>query len=78
MDMALENMNYLFMEHIEQFKGGGGGGGGGGGRGGGRSSKRKNPLSPYFYIFIIFIVLYSITILFFNLMMQSRPSRSSK
>ena len=68
------------LEYIEAFKGGSGGGRGGG-SGGGRGSskgKNKNPLSPYFPIFIIFIALYSFTFLFFNLMMQSRSSRSRK
>jgi hypothetical protein len=54
----------LFIEP-EPFKGGGGGGGGGGR---GSSSRNKNKLkdNPYFPIFMFFIILYSLTFIFFN------------
>jgi hypothetical protein len=54
----------LFIEP-EPFKGGGGGGGGGGR---GSSSRKKNKLkdNPYFPIFMFFIILYSLTFIFFN------------
>uniref|UniRef100_A0A6C0L900 Uncharacterized protein n=1 Tax=viral metagenome TaxID=1070528 RepID=A0A6C0L900_9ZZZZ len=69
----------LFIEP-EPFKGGGGGsGGGGGGGGGGRgsSSRNKNKLkdNPYFPIFIFFIILYSLTFIFFNTQGSSKKNK---
>ena len=61
----LEGFAIIKSFFMEPFKGGSGGGGsGGGGRGG--SSRRKNDIkqSPYYPIFIIFIILYSLTFLY--------------
>ena len=61
----LEGFAIIKSFFMEPFKGGSGGGGsGGGGRGG--SSRRKNDIkqSPYYPIFIIFIILYSLTVLY--------------
>jgi hypothetical protein len=64
--MILENLEgFAIMKSffMEPFKGGSGGGGGGG-RGG--SSRRNNDIkqSPYYPVFIIFIILYSLTFLY--------------
>ena len=62
----LEGFAIIKSFFMEPFKGGSGSGGsGGGGRGG--SSRRKNDIkqSPYYYpVFIIFIILYSLTFLY--------------
>lgn len=61
----LEGFAIIKSFFMEPFKGGSGGGGsGGGGRGG--SSRRKNDIkqSPYYPVFIIFIILYSLTFLY--------------
>lgn len=60
----LEGFAIIKSFFMEPFKGGSGSGGGGG-RGG--SSRRKNDIkqSPYYYpVFIIFIILYSLTFLY--------------
>ena len=59
----LEGFAIMKSFFMEPFKGGGGGGGSGG-RGG--SSRRKNDIkqSPYYPVFIIFIILYSLTFLY--------------
>jgi hypothetical protein len=55
----LEGFAIIKSFFMEPFKGGGGGGRGG-------SSRRKNDIkqSPYYPIFIIFIILYSLTFLY--------------
>lgn len=61
----LEGFAIIKSFFMEPFKGGSGGGGsGGGGRGG--SSRRKNDIkqSPYYPVFIIFIILYSLTFMY--------------
>ena len=62
----LEGFALMKSIFIEPFKGGGGGGGGGGGRG--SSSRNKNKLkdNPYFPIFMFFVILYSLTFIFYN------------
>ena len=62
----LEGFALMKSLFIEPFKGGGGGGGGGGGRG--SSSRNKNKLkdNSYFPIFLFFVILYSLTFIFFN------------
>lgn len=59
----LEGFAIMKSFFMEPFKGGGGGGGSGG-RGG--SSRRKNDIkqSPYYPVFIIFIILYSLTFMY--------------
>jgi hypothetical protein len=60
----LEGFALMKSLFIEPYKGGGGGGGGGRGS----SSRNKNKLkdNPYFPIFMFFIILYSVTFIFFN------------
>lgn len=62
----LEGFAIIKSFFMEPFKGGGGSGGGGGGGGRGGSSRRKNDIkqSPYYPIFIIFIILYSLTFMY--------------
>ena len=63
----LEGFAIIKSFFMEPFKGGsGGGGGGGGGSGRGGSSRRKNDIkqSPYYPVFIIFIILYSLTFMY--------------
>ena len=60
----LEGFALMKSIFIEPFKGGGGGGGGGRGS----SSRNKNKLkdNPYFPIFMFFVILYSLTFIFYN------------
>ena len=59
----LEGFALMKSLFIEPFKGGGGGGGGRG-----SSSRNKNKLkdNSYFPIFLFFVILYSLTFIFFN------------
>jgi hypothetical protein len=68
---AVEDFAIMKSLLLEPFKGGGGGGGGsGGGRGSGSRRNAKNAKSrPSFNIaiFLFFVVIYSLTFLFFLL-----------
>ena len=61
----LEGFALMKSIFIEPYKGGGGGGGGGGR---GSSSRNKNKLKDnlYFPIFLFFVIIYSLTFIFFN------------
>jgi hypothetical protein len=69
---AVEDFAIMKSLFLEPFKGGGGGGGsggGGGGRGGGsrRNAKNAKPRPPFnIAIFLFFVVIYSLTFLFFS------------
>jgi hypothetical protein len=65
---AVEDFAIMKSLFLEPFKGGGGGGGGGG-RGGGsrRNAKNAKPRPPFnIAIFLFFVVIYSLTFLFFS------------
>jgi len=65
---AVEDFAIMKSLFLEPFKGGGGGGGGGG-RGGGsrRNAKNAKPRPPFlFAIFLFFVVIYSLSFLFFS------------
>jgi hypothetical protein len=63
---AVEDFAIMKSLFLEPFKGGGGGGGG---RGGGsrRNAKNAKPRPPFnIAIFLFFVVIYSLTFLFFS------------
>jgi hypothetical protein len=64
---AVEDFAIMKSLFLEPFKGGGGGGGGGRGGGSRRNAKNAKPRPSFnIAIFLFFVVIYSLTFLFFS------------